>query len=78
MCCNFAVEPKVGVDDWKFSFSQRIENEAVRENAPFLRRTPARIAFANHMNRFIAGDRTPGSQNGRKCWLARTRRLMDR
>jgi NADH dehydrogenase FAD-containing subunit len=27
MCCNFAVEPKVGVDDWKFSFSQRIDRE---------------------------------------------------
>jgi len=24
-------------------------------------RTPARLAFADHMNRFIAGDRTPGS-----------------
>jgi hypothetical protein len=23
------------------------------------RRTPARLAFADHMNRFIAGDRTP-------------------
>ena len=27
MCCNFAVETKVGVDDWKFSFSQRIDRE---------------------------------------------------
>jgi hypothetical protein len=24
-------------------------------------RTPARLAFANHMNRFIAGDRAPSS-----------------
>jgi hypothetical protein len=25
------------------------------------RRTAARLAFADHMNRFIAGDRAPGS-----------------
>jgi hypothetical protein len=27
MCCNFAVEPKVGVDDRKFSSSQRTDRE---------------------------------------------------
>ena len=29
-------------------------------------RTPGRLAFADHMNRFIAGDRTPGSPEGTK------------
>jgi hypothetical protein len=42
--------------------SEQIENEAVQENAPFLRRTPARLAFANHMKRFIASDRAPSSR----------------
>jgi hypothetical protein len=42
------------------------------------RRTPVRLAFANHMNRFAAGDRAPAPQKERKCWLARTRRLMGR
>jgi len=27
MCCNFAVEPKDGVDDRKFSSSQRTDRE---------------------------------------------------
>ncbi len=27
-------------------------------------RTPARLAFADHMNRFIAGDRAPSSPEG--------------
>ena len=27
MCCNFVVEPKVGVDDRKFSSSQRTDRE---------------------------------------------------
>ena len=30
------------------------------------RRTPARLALADHMNRFIAGDRTPSSPEGTK------------
>jgi hypothetical protein len=29
-------------------------------------RTPARLAFADHMNRFIAGDRAPSSPEGAK------------
>ena len=27
VCCNFAVEPKVGVDDRKFSSSQRTDRK---------------------------------------------------
>ena len=33
----------------------------IKETDLRTRRTPARLAFADHMNRFIAGDRTPGS-----------------
>jgi len=29
-------------------------------------RTPARLAFADHMNRFIAGDRAPSFPEGTK------------
>jgi hypothetical protein len=27
MCCDFVVEPKIGVDDWKFSSSPRTDRE---------------------------------------------------
>src|SRR5271165_2185796 len=30
------------------------------------RRTPARLAFADHMDRFVAGDRAPSSPEGAK------------
>src|SRR5271157_4305706 len=40
---------------------EKTENEAVQLTDLRTRRTPARLAFADHMNRFIAGDRTPGS-----------------
>jgi hypothetical protein len=39
-------------------------------------RTPARLAFADHMNRFIAGDRALSSPEGAKM-LTRSRNLID-
>ena len=59
--------------------SEQIENEAVQQTDLPTRRTPARLAFADHMHR----PRRPAivrqaPQNERKCWLARTRRLMGR
>jgi len=41
------------------------------------RRTPARLAFADHMNRFIAGDRAPSSPEGAKM-LTRADPALDR
>jgi hypothetical protein len=52
---------------------EQTENEVVQQTD-----TAARLAFADHMNRFVAGDRTQAPQNELKCWLARTRRLMAR
>jgi hypothetical protein len=40
---------------------EQIENETMQQTHLRTRRTPARLAFADHMNRFIAGDRTPSS-----------------
>ena len=40
-------------------------------------RTPARLAFADHMNRFIAGDRAPSSPEGTKM-LTRADPTLDR
>src|SRR5271166_4283781 len=40
-------------------------------------RTPARLAFANHVNRFIAGDRAPSSPEGAKM-LTRVDTAFDR
>jgi hypothetical protein len=42
--------------------SEQTENEAVQQTDLRTRRTPARLAFAYHMNRFIAGDGTPCSR----------------
>src|SRR5271166_6863474 len=40
-------------------------------------RTPARLAFADHMNRFVAGDRAPSSPEGAKM-LTRSDPALDR
>ena len=34
---------------------EQVENEAVQQTDLRTRRSPARLAFADHMNRFIAG-----------------------
>jgi hypothetical protein len=41
--------------------SEQTENEPVQSTDLRTRRTPARLAFADHMNRLVAGDRTPSS-----------------
>jgi hypothetical protein len=47
-CCNFILELKIGVDNRKFSLSQRrTENEGGAAERSSLCRTPARLAFAN-------------------------------
>src|ERR1700731_773662 len=46
---------------WLDFNSKHTNNKAVQRTGPGAHRTPARLAFADHMNRFIAGDRTPGS-----------------
>jgi hypothetical protein len=57
--------------------SEQTENEAMKQNGHSSRCTPARLAFADHMDRFIAGDSIrQAPQNERKCWLGRTRRLI--
>jgi hypothetical protein len=40
---------------------EKTENEAVQQNGYSTRRTFARLSFANHMDRFVAGDRAPSS-----------------
>ena len=39
--------------------AKQTKNEAVQQNANSTRHAFARLAFADYMNRFIAGDRTP-------------------
>ena len=41
--------------------SEQTENEVVQQKDILIRRTPTRLAFADHVNRFIAGDCTPSS-----------------
>jgi NH3-dependent NAD+ synthetase len=41
--------------------SEQTENELVQQNAHSTRRTLARWAFADHMDRLVAGDGTPSS-----------------
>src|ERR1700741_4711721 len=46
--------------------SEQTENEAVQQTDLRTCRTPARLAFADHMNRFITGDCAPRSPKGAK------------
>src|ERR1700756_5556992 len=46
--------------------SEQTENEAVQQTDLRTCRTAARLAFANHMNRFITGDCAPRSPKGAK------------
>ena len=50
---------------------EQTENEVVQETD-----TAARLAFADHMNRFVAGDRTPSSPERTKM-LACTHPAFD-
>ena len=58
--------------------SKHTNNKAMEHTDLRTHRTPVRLAFANHMNRFVTGDVRQAPQNERKCWLARTRRLNAR
>src|SRR5262245_31027622 len=40
---------------------EKTEDEAVQQNGYSTRRTFARLSFANHMDRLVAGDRAPSS-----------------
>src|ERR1700756_3903068 len=40
---------------------EQTENKAVQQTDLRTRCTPARLAFADHMDRLVAGDRTPGT-----------------
>src|ERR1700757_3103606 len=40
---------------------EQTENKAVQETDLRTRCTPARLSFANHMDRLVAGDRAPSS-----------------
>ena len=53
---------------------EQTENEVVQYLRT--RRTPVGLAFANHMNRFVAGDRAPSSTEGAKM-LACTHPAFD-
>ena len=45
---------------------EQTRNEEVQQNGHSTRRTLAGLPFANHMNRFIAADRTPSTPEGTK------------
>ena len=45
---------------------EQVENEEVQQTDLRTRRSPVRLAFADYMNRFIAGDRAPSSPEGAK------------
>jgi hypothetical protein len=52
MCCNFVIEPKVGVNDRKLARrTEQTENEAVQQTDLRVRRTSRGLTFADHMVR---------------------------
>jgi hypothetical protein len=60
-CCKFVVEVKVAVDNRKFSWvaANRPRTEAVHQNCRSIRRALQRLAFADHMDRLVASERSP-------------------
>ena len=57
--------------------AKQAENEAVHQNNPPTRSTLASLAFADHMDRLVAGDRTPSSPKRAKM-LAGVNPALDR
>ena len=49
----------------------------MQQNNPLARRSPTRLAFADHMDRLVAGDRTPSSPKRAKM-LAGVNPALDR
>ena len=47
--------------------SEQIENEAVQQTDLRTRRAPACLAFADHMNRLVAGNCAPSPEVGASC-----------
>ena len=56
---------------------EETNNEAVQQTHLDAHRTPPRLAFADHMNRFVAGDCAPGAPK-RTEMLTRVDPLLDR
>jgi hypothetical protein len=66
MCCNFAVEAKVGVDDRNLARrSEQIENKTMEQTDARCRRTSRGLAFADHMDGSVAtlGMKAAGCDN---------------
>ena len=58
-CCNFVVESEVGIAMRDLTrCSEQTKNEAMEQTDL---RTAARLTFADHMDRFVTGDRVPCS-----------------
>src|SRR5208282_4780673 len=57
--------------------AEQAENEAVHQNNPPTRSILASLAFADHMDRLVAGDRTPSSPKRAKM-LAGVNPALDR
>src|SRR6476620_9825017 len=57
--------------------SEQTENEAVEQTDFRARRTSIRLAFAEHMNCFVTGDRAPSSPERAKM-LTRADPALDR
>ena len=60
MCCNFVIESEVGIAMRDLTrCSEQTKNEAMEQTDL---RTAARLTFADHMDRFVTGDRAPCSE----------------
>ena len=56
---------QLGAISYELGFnSKHTKNEAVQQTGPGAHRTPARLAFADHVNHFIAGHLSSCRQTG--------------
>jgi hypothetical protein len=57
--CNFGIERKMGTKPNESNLDSKHTNNKAMEHTDL--RTPVRLAFASHMNRFVTGDGVPSS-----------------
>ena len=61
-CCNYEIEGGRVRESYVVGFdSKHTNNKAMEQTDLRARRTATRLAFADHMNRLVTGDRSPSS-----------------
>jgi hypothetical protein len=76
--CNYEIEGSSVRKSYELGLnSKHTNNKAMEQTDLHTCRTPARLAFADHVNRLVTGNRAPSAPEGAKM-LTRADPLLDR